>query len=107
MQKKLDEIQRDVDELIRLCVEAGGEFEPEPLDKFSKIGYLLLRMQDGELEEQQCRIMEEWLSSDQEALKYYAEFQQLNAMLYEYFHPERAEKLVERIKDEMAARNGC
>lgn len=108
MLNKIDKIQKELDELIHLCFEAGGAESPEePLDKFSKLGYLILRLQDGELDEHYSQLLEQWLLSDREALNYYLEFQQLNALLYSYFHPERADQLLEKMKDEMSATNGA
>ena len=51
--------------------------------KYTKLGVMILRLQDGELAAKDAARMEKWLLSDQHALKYYLEFNQLCSMLRE------------------------
>lgn len=110
MEKKVNQIQKEVDDLIRLCADAGVGPDDSwiELDKYAKLGYLVLKLQDEDLEREHIDLLEEWLSSDREALEYYIEFQNLNAMLYSYFNKDREKRLLEKMQDVMAGReSGC
>jgi hypothetical protein len=108
MEKKVEDIQNEINELIRWCDEAAGtEFADESpeLDKFAKLGFLLLRFQDGDLDEKSVHTLGEWLASDKEVLDYYVEFQNLSSLLYGYFNTQRQEQLLEKFKDSLPVRN--
>lgn len=109
MHEQVDKIQKEVDELIRLCAEGGAEVLDDwlPEDKFSKLGFLLLKLQDNDLEEKHFATLQKWLSCDTEALQYYIEFQNLSSLLFSHYHPERPGELLEQVKDRLAAKNGC
>jgi hypothetical protein len=109
MHEQIDKIQKEVDELIRLCAEGGADELNEclPDDKYSKLGFLLLKLQEGDLEERHFDTLMKWLNSDQEALQYYINFQNLSALLFSHYHPEHAQKVFDQIKDLLAAHNGC
>lgn len=51
-------------------------------DKHSRLGQMILRLQDGDLEQRYVHRLEKWLLADQEALKYYVEFSHLCADLH-------------------------
>ena len=97
-------MQKEVDALISLMHEAGMQSEPDlsMLAPEQKREHLLtiifLMMQDGELEEQYFKQVEEWLQRNKEVLDYYVEFQFLSAALHVYFHKDRQARLVERVK---------
>lgn len=108
MQKRIEDIQKEIDELIRFCGEAAGaDFADESLEsnKFSKLGYLILRLQDGDLNDRCIQTLGQWLCSDKEALDYYIEFQNLSSLLHGYFNTQRQEKLLGKTKDFTSIRN--
>jgi len=107
MHEQVDKIQKEIDELVRLCAENGAEALQEALgeDKFAKLGFLLLKMQEDDLEDRQFEALQRWLRSDEEALRFYIDFQTLSAMLYSHFDAERPKALLEQIKDALSARN--
>jgi hypothetical protein len=107
MHDQIDKIQKEIDALIRLCAECGpdGQDALGAEDKFTKLGYLLLKMQEGDLEEKHFETLQKWLDCDREALDFYLEFQDLSAMLYSYYQPERSMRLLEQIQESLAARN--
>ncbi|MCE5186659.1 MAG: hypothetical protein LLF76_11095 [Planctomycetaceae bacterium] len=100
MEHKIDQIQKEVDELLRLCSDAGIDPSEDisHLDKFTKLSYLLLRLQDGDMDEHCFGTLEKWLTNDPEAFQYYVEFQNFSALLYIHFNKERQEKLLEKMK---------
>ncbi|MCF7954525.1 MAG: hypothetical protein K9M75_01870 [Phycisphaerae bacterium] len=46
-----------------------------------RLGVMILKMQDGLLEQRYVSRLGKWLSTDENALRYYIEFNQLSAML--------------------------
>jgi hypothetical protein len=104
MHEKIDEIQRQVDELIGLCAEAGADPKDDILlrrDRSERLGYLILKLQDGQFKEHQLRSLERRLLRHADAMQYYVEFQMLTALLREYYHPERQERILEKMKEAM------
>jgi len=53
------------------------------------LGTMLLKLQDGELEDRYLLRLEKWLLCDEAAMRYYIDFQSLNAMLSMHFNPDR------------------
>jgi hypothetical protein len=53
---------------------------------------MLLKLQDGDLEERYQHRLEKWLACDQSALRHYVDFQTLTAMLHMYFNPNQFSK---------------
>lgn len=62
---------------------------PRPNSKHERLGVMLLKAQDGVLEERYLRRMEKWLLCDKVAMQYYIDFQSLTALLTMHFNPER------------------
>lgn len=85
--EKLRSIQSQVDELNRLLAEVI-ESAPPPSSRLERLGILLLKLQDDQLEDKLIRRLEKWLQADSEALEYYLEFMMLSALLRFHFHPE-------------------
>jgi len=98
MFKKIGKLQKMVNSLLGLCAdsradEVFGDLRQTPEDtKRERLGVLILKIQDGVLEERDLRRMEKWLSSDPQTLRYYVDFQFLTAALYFHFNPERFSK---------------
>ena len=49
--------------------------------EYQRLGEMILKMQDGHLEQRYISRLGKWLSCDELALRYYVEFNQLSAML--------------------------
>ena len=86
-----------VNSLLGLCKESTTKDSPEE-DAFSvqdgqyeRLGTMILKAQDGVLEERYLLRMEKWLLCDEAALRYYVDFQALTALLRSHFRPERFE----------------
>lgn len=85
--ENLQSIQSQIDELNRLLEEV---IEPIslPSERLERLGILLLKLQDGQLEGKFVHRLEKWLRADPEALEYYLEFMMLSTLLRFHFHPE-------------------
>jgi hypothetical protein len=68
--------------------EVEGLDTKEEKDKL-RLGEMILKLQDGELEERYFLRMQKWLMCDDKALRYYIEFTQLCAGLYLTFNETR------------------
>lgn len=100
MLRKIDKLQADVDDLLDLCAEAGGEFEPtgRRTIRQQRLYVMGLKMQDGNLCSRHIHRFGKWLSCDRQALADYVEFQQLTVLLYEYYNPGRFRKFLNFMK---------
>ncbi|HOK66774.1 MAG TPA: hypothetical protein PK054_08820 [Anaerohalosphaeraceae bacterium] len=85
--EKLQSIQSQIDELNNLLSEVI-EPVPPPSPRLERLGILLLKLQDGVLEDRFVRRLEKWLKADPEAMDYYLDFMMLAALLRLHFHPE-------------------
>jgi hypothetical protein len=100
MFKKIEKLQKMVNNLLGLCAESGADvmLEEYPVTiedkKNERLGVMLLKLQDGDLEERYQHRMEKWLACDPNALRYYVDFQQLSALLYLHFNPNRFRALM-------------
>lgn len=83
MEDKIDALRAQIDELNSLVDEPlDDEFEQDRVsDKYLRLGQLILRMQDGDLERRYVLRLEKWLMSDQDAMNYYVEFSEICAGL--------------------------
>jgi hypothetical protein len=92
---QIEKLQKMVNSLLGLlpagvddAVSDDPPLSPEE-KKYERLGIMLLKAQDGELEHRYALRMGKWLSSDPQALRYYVDFQSLSAMLSLHFNPER------------------
>ena len=82
-----------VDNLLGICFEGGTDavVDDGPLDseakKEERLGVLLLKAQDDVLENRYLLRMQKWLLCDENALRYYVDFQHLTALLHFHFNP--------------------
>ena len=100
--KKIDKLQFEVNELLDLCGETGAIPEESPSEdntKYLRLGEMILKAQDGELEQRTLLRMEKWLMCDEQALRYYVDFQNLSVLLYEHFHKSRFAKILDFFKE--------
>lgn len=92
---QIEKLQNVVNNLLGLLSTDGADTVQDALPanpeekKYERLGVMILKAQDGELERRHVLRMEKWLLSDPQALRYYVDFQSLSAMLYLHFNPER------------------
>ncbi len=81
--------------------------QPEPVDSYTekrsrqdfeyeRLSEMILKLQDGHLEQRYVSRLGKWLSCDEKALKYYVEFNQLLAML-RLFYSNKQKNMIEEI----------
>jgi len=93
--RQIEKLQKTVNGLLSLCTgkkpdTPAAETDPSTQDsKYERLGIMLLKAQDGELEERYLRRMEKWLLCDPAAMRHYVDFQSLTAMLTMHFNPDR------------------
>ena len=93
--RQIEKLQKMVNNLLGLCAESKTEgtwedAEPLPQDsRYERLGVMLLKAQDGVLEDRYLLRMEKWLLCDEKALRYHVDFQSLAAMLRVHFNPDR------------------
>jgi hypothetical protein len=81
MFKKIEKLQTMVNNLLGLCAEGGADVIsdecPVTLEdkKYERLDVMLLKLQDGDLEERYQHRLEKWLACDQSALRHYVDFQ--------------------------------
>lgn len=88
LKKQLDELNYLIDETAR-PVDSEDDLESK---KRTRLGILILKMQDNLLPPRFIRRLEKWLMADRDSLDYYVDFMQLTAMLHFYHKPDLAEK---------------
>ena len=88
---KINKIQKTVDDFIELCNETeNGQADDGPHSDLSSkhivsLGEMILKAQEGDLSTRSMREMSRWLANDDNALRYYIEFQNLTTLLQKYF----------------------
>lgn len=116
MSDHCDSLKKQIDELNRLCddmsedahltrLDDDGDFvetnqsanDPEEIKRI-RLGQLILRLQDDDLEPKFVRRLEQWLLADRFALNYYVEFSWLCAELHCLFNPGRFAGTLEAVK---------
>lgn len=95
MFRKIKKLQNDVDELLDLCAEPDDTEENE----YQELGEMILKAQDGELGRRGFKKMEKQLTKDEEALRYYIDFQLLTAMLREHFDKDWLRRITNAFKE--------
>lgn len=103
MFRKVDKLKSEVDGLLNLCQEAGGVadedvFGPEA-KKQERLGVMILKIQEGELEQRYMRRLGKWLQCDEQALRYYVDFQRISAMLHFHYNKNKFSRMLDFIKD--------
>ena len=93
--RQIEKLQKMVNNLLGLCAEGKAEAALEEVDlspqdsRHERLGTMLLKLQDGVLEDRYLLRMEKWLLCDKAAMRYYVDFQSLTAMLYLHFNHDR------------------
>jgi hypothetical protein len=67
----------------------GQELDTKEAKDHLRLGEMILKLQDGELEERYFLRMQKWLMCDEKALRYYLEFMGVCAGLYHNFNKTR------------------
>lgn len=95
IQRQIEKLQNIVNNLLGLCATSSDEavaphddLSPEE-SRHERLGIMLLKAQDGVLEDRYMMRMEKWILCDEAALRYYVDFQNLTALLHTYFKPNR------------------
>jgi hypothetical protein len=99
--RQIEKLQKMVDSLLGLC--AGGttkaaleEISLSPQDgRYERLGTMLLKAQDGVLEDRYLLRMEKWLLCDETALRYYVDFQNLTALLNMHFNEKKFREMMD------------
>jgi hypothetical protein len=99
MFRKVDKLQNDVDELLDLCNDSDDTEQSE----YQELGEMILKAQDGELGKRGFKKMERQLTKDEEALRYYIDFQLLTAMLREHFDKDWLRRITDAFKEYVTA----
>lgn len=91
--EEIEHLKSQIDDLNDLLSEV---VEPDSVQsrRRERLGILLLKMQDGQLDQRSVGRLEKWLLSDPEVLEYYIDFMTLCALLRCHFHPDLAEKML-------------
>ena len=93
--RQIEKLQKLVNSLLGLCAEGKADAALEDTDlfpqdsRYERLGVMLLKAQDGVLESRYLQRMEKWLLCDEDAMRYYVDFQSLTAMLSTHFNPDR------------------
>ena len=93
--RQIEKLQTMVNNLLGICAEGKTEAVLEDPDlfpqdsRYERLGVMLLKAQDGVLEDRYLLRMEKWLLCDVSALRYYVDFQSLTAILSMHFNPGR------------------
>lgn len=94
---KINKLQNDVDEMLDLCAETDEEST-----EYQDLGVTILKAQDGELGKRAFKKLQKLLTSDNEALRYYIDFQMLTAMLRDHFDKGRIDRILNTLKEQVA-----
>ena len=86
MHDEIKSIKSQIDELKDVCDNTAGADNVVD-SKFERLCILLLKLQDGVLEEKYFRRMEKWLLADPAALRNYLDLTLLCAGLRMFFKP--------------------
>ena len=104
MHREIDKLQKEVDHLLEMCAEGGADElvqddAPTAQDKkHERLGVMVLKMQDGQLDQRYFLRFEKWLLADPDALHYYIDFQNLSALLHIHYNKSRFSKMIDSIK---------
>lgn len=94
MNRKIDKLQEEIDQLLDLC-DSGKDAE---YDEYEALGVMVLQAQDGVLESGEFDRMEKWITQDKQALRYYVDFQLLTVQLHEYFSKGWFGRMIDSLK---------
>ena len=87
-EKDIQHLQSQVDEMSGLCSEALDSDDLQTR-RHERLGVMLLKLQDGDLEARYTQRLEKWLLADPIALQFYVDFMSLSALLHFHFQPNR------------------
>ena len=102
--RQIEKLQKMVNNLLGLCAEGKIEAALEEVDlsppdsQHERLGIMLLKLQDGALEDRYLLRMEKWLLCDEAAMRYYVDFQSLTAMLHLHFNENKLGKMLDFTK---------
>lgn len=105
MFKKIDKLQSEINELLEACEDAGAiddslDIKSLPEDKQrERLGVMILKYQDGALEPESVKKLEQCLNADEKYLRYFVDFQTITSLLYAYYNKGKFEKFVDYIKN--------
>ena len=79
----ISQIKEMVREALHTAHNSDSSNDTESVsDKYSRLGQLILRLQDGDLEKRYVLRFEKWLLTDRDALEYYVDFTNICAGLH-------------------------
>lgn len=89
--RQIEKLQKTVNHLLGFCSnkhEDSGSVDSQPAfsdQKQARLGVMILMAQEGDLEHRYMLRLGKWLQCDEEALRYYIDFQQLSALLFYHY----------------------
>ena len=101
LHRQIDKLQKVVNDLLGFCAGDKTEAALEKVDlsppdsQHEQLGIMLLKLQDGALEDRYLLRMEKWLLCDEAAMRYYVDFQSLTAMLHFHFNENKLGKMLD------------
>ncbi len=101
MLNKIESIKSQLDELCDLydgSFEGPGGISFPPVSKQFRLGQMILRLLDGDLEERYARRLFKWLEADRTCLNYYVEFIHLCIMLKMLYNQDKVFEIPEHIR---------
>ena len=100
LEDDLNKLHQDIDELNHLIEESVGLSKEPVNNRQLRLTEMLLRLQDGDLEDRHIHRLQRWLESDPSSLQYYIDFMHFDSLLYLYYHPEIFQRSLEMILPE-------
>jgi hypothetical protein len=88
--EEIEQLKSQIDDLNALLSEA---IKPQTAwsARQERLSILLLKLQDGLLNQRIFHRLEKWLLADRDSLEYYLDFMMLSALLHIHFGPERTD----------------
>jgi hypothetical protein len=89
----IEQLKSQIDDLNTLLSEVV-EPQSDQSRRRERLAVLLLKLQDGQLDQRVVRRLEKWLLADPDSLEYYVDFMSLCALLRLHFSPDLSGKFV-------------
>jgi hypothetical protein len=91
--EEIEQLKSQIDDLNTLLSEVV-EPQTDQSRRRERLAVLLLKLQDGLLDQRVVRRLEKWLLADPDSLEYYIDFMTLCALLHFHFCPDLDGKFI-------------